>query len=76
MNESIPRTECDHVLVGVKAKHSGWPTASLDPDSGRGSRAISGTPARRDPQNPGLYGFRGLPLRLVLPVRWGAQGPG
>ncbi len=41
----------DHVLVDVKAKPSGWPTASLDPDSGRGPRAASGMPAPRDPQN-------------------------
>jgi hypothetical protein len=50
MNDRIPRTECDHVLVDVKAKPSGWPTASLDPDSGRGPQATSGTPAPRDPQ--------------------------
>jgi hypothetical protein len=50
MNDRIPRTECDHVLVDVKAKPSGWPTASLDPDSGRGPQATSGTPAPGDPQ--------------------------
>jgi hypothetical protein len=50
MNDRIPRTECDHVLIDVKAKPSGWPTASLDPDSGRGPQATSGTPAPRDPQ--------------------------
>ena len=50
MNDRVPRTECDHVLVDVKAKPSGWPTASLDHDSGRGLLATSGTPARRDPQ--------------------------
>jgi hypothetical protein len=36
MNDRIPRTEPDHVLDDVKAKPSGWPAASLDPDSGRG----------------------------------------
>jgi hypothetical protein len=33
---AIPHTEHDPVLAGVKAKPSGWPAASLDPDSGRG----------------------------------------
>jgi hypothetical protein len=50
MNDRIPRTERDHVLVDVKAKPSGWPTASLDPDSGRGPQATSGTPARPENQ--------------------------
>jgi len=27
--------ECGVVLAGVKAKPCGWPTASLDPSSGR-----------------------------------------
>jgi hypothetical protein len=31
MNDRTPHTERDHVLVDVKAKPSGWPTASLDP---------------------------------------------
>jgi putative transposase len=31
----------DHVLVDVKATPSGWPSASLDPDCGRGPRATS-----------------------------------
>lgn len=51
MNDRIPRTECDHVLVDVKAKPSGWPTASLDPDSGRGPQATSGIRAAGEPQN-------------------------
>jgi len=63
MNARIPRTERDHVLVDVKATPLGWPTASLDPDSGRGPRARSGTPAPRNPQNSDLYGFRGLPFQ-------------
>lgn len=50
MNDRIPHTEPDHVLVDVKAEPFGWPTASLDPDSGRGPMARSGTPAQRDPQ--------------------------
>jgi len=50
MNDRNPRTQPDHVLVDVKAKPSGWPTASLDPDSGRGPKARSGTPAQEDPQ--------------------------
>jgi hypothetical protein len=50
MNDRIPCSQRDHVLVDVKAKPSGWPTASLDPDSGRGPMARSGTPAHGDPQ--------------------------
>jgi hypothetical protein len=45
MNDRIPRSQRDHVLVDVKAQPSGWPTASLDPDSGRGPKARSGMPA-------------------------------
>jgi hypothetical protein len=51
MNDRIPRNERDRVLVDVKAKPSGWPMASLDPDSGRGPRATSGIPAHEIPQN-------------------------
>lgn len=47
MNDRLPRTECGPVLVDVKARPSGWPAASLDPDSGRGPQATSGTPALR-----------------------------
>lgn len=61
MNNRIPRTERDHVLLDVKAKPSGWPTANLDPDSGRGPRATSGTPAPEESTISGLYGIRGLP---------------
>jgi len=50
MNDRIPRSQGDHVLVDVKAKPCGWPTASLDPDSGRGPKARSGTPTQGDPQ--------------------------
>ena len=50
MKDRIPRTQSDHVLVGVKAKPSGWPTANLDPDSGRGPQATSGTPANENHQ--------------------------
>jgi hypothetical protein len=39
MNERIPHIEPGHVLVGVKAKPYGWPTARLDPDSGCGPGA-------------------------------------
>jgi hypothetical protein len=55
MNDRIPRSQGDHVLVDVKAKPSGWPTASLDPDSGRGPMAGSGTPAPRE-----IHKFRSL----------------
>jgi hypothetical protein len=51
MNNRTPRNERDHVLVDVKAKPSGWPMASLDPDSGRGPRATSGMPAHEIRQN-------------------------
>ncbi|GAB3196621.1 hypothetical protein GCM10027062_06360 [Nocardioides hungaricus] len=51
MNDRIPRNERDRVLVDVKAKPSGWPMASLDPDSGRGPRAPSGMPAHENRQN-------------------------
>ena len=63
MNDRIPRTKSDHVLVDVKAKPSGWPTASLDPDSGRSPQATSGMQAQtRRSTKSGLYGFRGLPV--------------
>jgi hypothetical protein len=55
MTDRIPRSQGDHVLVDVKAKPSGWPTASLDPDSGRGPMARSGTPAPRE-----IHKFRSL----------------
>jgi hypothetical protein len=45
MNDRIPHTESDLVLADVKAKPSGWPPASLDPDSGRAPQPASGTPA-------------------------------
>jgi hypothetical protein len=51
MNDRIPRNQRDHVLVDIKAKPSGWPMASLDPDSGRGPRATSGMPAPEIRQN-------------------------
>lgn len=50
MNDRIPLTNPDGVLAGVKAKPSGWPTASLDPDSGHRPEAMSGTPANTKPQ--------------------------
>ena len=62
MTPGLPRTECDPVLAGVKAKPFGWPAASLDPDCGRGPQAASGSPGQRtNPARSGLYGFRGLP---------------
>lgn len=55
MNDRIPHTQHGHVLVGVKAKPCGWPTASLDPDSGRDPRARSGIrPTRK------IHNFRSL----------------
>ena len=74
MNDRIPRTQRDRVLLDVKAKPLRWPTASLDPDSGRGPMATSGTPAQGRSTNSGLYGFRGLPRRPVL-CCWSAPSP-
>ena len=56
----IPRSECDHVLVDVKAKPSGWPTASLDPGSGRGPQATSGMPANHRSTNLRSLRFQGI----------------
>jgi hypothetical protein len=62
MNDQIPRPKRDHVLVDVKAKPSGWPTASLDSDSGRGPRSRERDAGHSTGStNSGLYGFRGLP---------------
>jgi hypothetical protein len=43
MTRQLPRTECDPVLAGIKAKPFGWPAASLDPGSGRSPNAASGS---------------------------------
>jgi hypothetical protein len=51
MNDRIPHSQRDHVLVDVKATPSGWPPASLDPDSGRGPWATSGTPGLHEIHN-------------------------
>jgi hypothetical protein len=64
MNDRIPRSQRDHVLVDVKAQPSGWPTASLDPDSGRGPTRGAGCRPTTETQFSGLYGFRGLPAIL------------
>jgi hypothetical protein len=46
-----PRSVNDgSLLVGVKATPSGWPTASLDPDSGDRRRARSGARRVYEPQ--------------------------
>jgi hypothetical protein len=50
MNHRIPRSQRDHVLVGVKATPSGWPSASPDPDS----RARS-PHNERDAGPPGIH---------------------
>jgi len=63
MNNPIPHTESDLVLPGVKAKPSGWPPTSPDPDS-RTSSPGSQREARAPQPNhqiPSLHGFRGLP---------------
>ena len=63
MNDRIPHTESDLVLVDIKAKPSGWPPASLDTDSGRAPQATSGKPGQQPKQQiSSLFGFRGLPL--------------
>jgi hypothetical protein len=59
MNDRIPHPERDHVLVDVKAKPSGWPRASLDPNSGRGPRQRSGVPATGDHNYKSLR-FKGI----------------
>ena len=62
MNDQPPPTESDLVLADVKAKPSGWPPASPDPDSGRVPQAASGAPAHnQNNKGSSLYGFRGLP---------------
>ncbi len=43
MTDRLPRTESDPALADVKAKPCGWPTASLDPGSGRGPTTRSGS---------------------------------
>jgi len=67
MNVWVPRTERDRVLVDVKAKALGWPTASLDPDSGRGPRARSGTPAPRESTKFRSLRFQGIAGRRLWP---------
>lgn len=59
MNDRIPRSERGHVLVDVKAQPSGWPAASLDPDSGRGPMARSGTPTKK------IHKFRSLRIQGI-----------
>ena len=59
MNDQIPHTESDLVLVDVKAKPSGWPPASLDTDSGRAPQAASGTPAHNRNNKTQLSTFDG-----------------
>jgi hypothetical protein len=64
MNDTpFPRTQHGDVLAGVKAKPSGWPTASLDTGSGCRQLAANGSrgPEYQDPPISGLYAFRGLP---------------
>jgi len=61
MNDHIPLTERDHVLIDVKAKPSGGLRPALTPTPGAALRATSGTPANRRSTISGLYGFRGLP---------------
>ena len=62
MNDRIPRAQRGPVLVGVKAKPSGWPTASLDPPlraRPKGDERDAGLHTKS--QISGLYGSRGLP---------------
>src|SRR5438093_2467211 len=60
------RPEHGAVLAGIKAKPSGWPTASPDPGCGRRRPAPvegghRGRSTAQDPPNKSLYGIRGLP---------------
>jgi hypothetical protein len=61
MTTHFPQHESDLVLIDVKAQPSGWPPASLDPESGRAPQATSGKPAQPKHKISSLYGFRGLP---------------
>jgi hypothetical protein len=71
MNDRIPHTESDLVLVDVKAKPSGWPPASLDPDSGELPSQPAGAGQQPKQQFSSLYGFRGLPA-VCAPLLAGA----
>ena len=61
MNDRLPRTECDRVLDGVKAMPSGWPSASLDPDSGRRLAATNGSQPKES-QNFRSLRFQGIAI--------------
>ena len=50
MNDRIPRTECDRVLVDGKAQPAGWPTARLTPPPGAVPGRRAGRRPPRDPQ--------------------------
>ena len=62
MNDRFPHAQRGPVLAGVKAKPSGWPTASPDPHSGRGRGRVAGTGLHTESQISGLYGSGGLPV--------------
>lgn len=52
MNDPIPHTECDHVLIDVKAKPSGWAFGpALTPTPGAAGQQQAGCrPETADPQ--------------------------
>jgi len=61
MNDRIPHSERDHVLVDVKAKPSGGLRPALTPTPGAACEPRAGRRPTEDPQISGLYAFRGLP---------------
>lgn len=52
--------ECDRVLLDVKARPSGWPSASLDPDSGRGPGSNQPEPTVRTNDKFRSLRFQGI----------------
>ena len=64
--EAFPRHESDLVLIDVKAKPSGWPPASPDPDSGRAPQPASGAPAHNQTTKTQVSTVSGDCRALVL----------
>ena len=68
MNDRIPRSKDDHVLVDVKAKPFGGLRPALTPTPGAVPSNERDAGQVRDPQIAGLYGFRGLSTPRPLAV--------
>jgi hypothetical protein len=60
MNDRIPRTKSELVLVDIKAKPSGWPPASLDTDSGRAPQTSQREPANNRNNKLKSLRFQGI----------------